>query len=83
MKKVMAALWGGPGSDAHSVGYSESQIAPWSQIHSSDHAQAQRLSRRIAADWALAISNGSDHAVGKSIAKDDAGFNEVCPGMAR
>ena len=81
-QEVLAALSNGPDPDADPVGHASSQIAPLGQIGTSDHAVAQRLSRLIAADRALVISNGSDHAATKSIAKDDPGFNKVCPGVA-
>jgi len=78
----MAARSDGPDPEAGPVGYASSQIAPLGQIRTSDHALVHRLSRRIAADRALVISKGSDHAASKSIAKDDAGFNKVPPGVA-
>lgn len=81
-QKVLAVLSDGPDPDADPVGYALSQIAPLGQIHTSDHALAQQLSDLVAADHALVNSNGSDHAATKSIAKDDAGLNKVCPGVA-
>ena len=81
-QKVLAVLSDGPDPDADPVGYALSQIAPLGQIHTSDHALAQQLSDLIAADHALVNTNGSDHAATKSIAKDDAGLNKVCPGVA-
>jgi hypothetical protein len=81
-QKVLAVLSDGPDPDADPVGYALSQIAPLGQIHTSDHALAQRLSDLISADHALVNTNGSDHAATKSIAKDDAGLNKVCPGVA-
>jgi hypothetical protein len=81
-QKVLAVLSDGPDPDADPVGYALSQMAPLGQIHTSDHSLAERLSDLIAADQALVNSNGSDHAATKSIAKDDAGLNKVCPGVA-
>jgi hypothetical protein len=81
-QKVLAVLSDGPDPDADPVGYALSQIAPLGQIHTSDHALAQQLSDLIADDRALVNSNGTDHAATKSIAKDDAALNKVCPGVA-
>jgi hypothetical protein len=81
-QKVLGVLSDGPDPDADPVGYALSQIAPLGQIHTSDHALAQQLSDLIAADHALVNTNGSDHAATKSIAKDDAALNKVCPGVA-
>jgi hypothetical protein len=81
-QKVMGVLADGPDPDVDPVGYALSQIAPLGQIHTSDRDLAQRLSDLIAADQALVHSNGSDHAATKSISKDDAGLNKVCPGAA-
>jgi hypothetical protein len=78
----MGVLADGPDPDADPVGYALAQIAPLGQIHTSDPALAQRLSSLISADRALVNSNGSDHAVAKSIAKDDAALNTACPGVA-
>jgi hypothetical protein len=81
-QKLLGVLSDGPDPDADPVGYALSQIAPLSQIHTSDHELAQRLSDLVAADRALVSSNGSDHTATKSIAKDDASLNKVCPGAA-
>jgi hypothetical protein len=81
-QKVLAVLSDGPDPDADPVGYALSQIAPLGQIHTSDQEVAQRLSDLISADQQLVQSNGSDHAATKSIAKDDADLNKVCPGVA-
>jgi hypothetical protein len=81
-QKVLAVLSDGPDPDADPVGYALSQIAPLGQIKTSDNALAQRLSDLITADRALVRSSGSDHAATKSIAKDDAALNKVCPGVA-
>jgi hypothetical protein len=40
------------------------------------------VSNLISADKALVGANGSDRAATKTIAKDDAGLNKVCPGVA-
>jgi hypothetical protein len=79
---VLAVLSDGPDPDVDPVGYALSQIAPLGQIHTSDSDLAQRLSDLISADQALVHSNGSDHAATKSIAKDDADLNLICPGVA-
>lgn len=81
-QKVLAVLSDGPDPDADPVGYALSPIAPLGQIHTSDNAVAQRLSDLITADRALVGSNGSDHAATKSVVKDDADLNKVCPGVA-
>jgi hypothetical protein len=81
-QKVLAVLSDGPDPDADPVGYALSQIAPLGQIHTSDSDVTQRLSALISADEALVHSNGSDHAATKSIAKDDADLNKVCPGVS-
>jgi hypothetical protein len=81
-QKVLGVLADGPDPDADPVGYALSQIGPLGQIHTSDHSLAQQLSDLIAADHALVNANGSDHAATKSIAKDDADLNKVCPGVA-
>jgi hypothetical protein len=81
-QKVLGVLSDGPDPDADPVGYALSQIAPLGQIHTSDRDLAQRLTDLIAADQALVHSNGSDHAAAKSIARDDADLNKVCPGAA-
>jgi hypothetical protein len=81
-QKVMGVLADGPDPDVDPVGYALSQIAPLGQIKTSDSELAQRLSALIAADQQLVHSNGSDHAATKSIAKDDADLNKVCPGAA-
>jgi hypothetical protein len=81
-QKVLGVLSDGPDPDADPVGYALSQIAPLGQIHTSDNDLARRLSDLITADRALVSSNGSDHAATKSIAKDDADLNKVCPGAA-
>jgi hypothetical protein len=80
-QKVLAVLSDGPDPDADPVGYALSQIAPLSKIHPSDQALAQRISALITADRAL-VADGSDHSATKDIAKDDAGLNKVCPGVA-
>jgi hypothetical protein len=77
----MAVLSDGPDPDADPVGSALSQIAPLGQIHTSDQALAQRLSSLISADRALVSSSGGDHAATKSIARDDAALNAVCPGV--
>jgi hypothetical protein len=79
---VLGVLSDGPDPDADPVGYALSQIAPLGQIHTSDSDLAQRLSDLISADQALVQSNGSDHAATKSIAKDNADLNRICPGVA-
>lgn len=81
-QKVLAVLSDGPDPDVDPVGYALSQITPLGEIHTSDAALAQRLSNLIVADKALVSADGSDHAATKSIAKDDAGLNKVCPGVA-
>lgn len=81
-QKVLAVLSDGPDPDPDPVGYALSQIAPMGQIHTSDDAVTQRLSDLITVDRALVSSNGSDHAATKSVAKDDADLNKVCPGVA-
>jgi hypothetical protein len=78
----LVVLSDGPDPDADPVGYALSQIAPLGQIHTSDDAVTQRLSDLIKADRALVSSNGSDHAATKSVAKDGADLNKVCPGVA-
>jgi hypothetical protein len=81
-QKVLAVLSDGPDPDVDPVGSALSQIAPLGQIHTSDHALARQVSDLIAADQALVNTNGSDHAATRSIARDDAGLNKVCPGVA-
>jgi hypothetical protein len=81
-QKLLGVLSDGPDPDADPVGYALSQVAPLGQIRTTDHALAQRLSDLVAADQALVSSNGSDHAATKSIAKDDADLNKLCPGAA-
>jgi hypothetical protein len=81
-QKVLGVLSDGPDPDADPVGYALSQIGPLGQIHTSDQALAQRLSNLISADRALVSSTGSDHAATKSIAKDDAALNTICPGVS-
>jgi hypothetical protein len=81
-QKVLGVLSDGPDPDADPVGYALSQIAPLGQIHTSDNALAQKLTDLITADRALVKASGSDHSATKSIAKDDADLNKVCPGAA-
>jgi hypothetical protein len=80
--RVLAVLSDGPDPDADPVGYALSQIAPLGEIHTSDSSLAERVSNLISADKALVGANGSDRAATKTIAKDDAGLNKVCPGVA-
>jgi hypothetical protein len=81
-QKLLGVLSDGPDPDADPVGYALSQIAPLGQIHTADHELAQRLSDLISADQALVNSNGGDKAATKSIAKDDAALDKICPGAA-
>jgi hypothetical protein len=81
-QKVMAVLADGPDPDVDPVGYALSQIEPLGQIRTSDHALARQLSDLIASDHALVNTNGSDRAATKSIAQDDKGLHNVCPGVA-
>jgi hypothetical protein len=81
-QRVLAVLSDGPDPDADPVGYALSQIAPLGRIHTSDNGLALRLSNLIAADKALVGTNGSDHAATRTVAKDDADLNRVCPGVA-
>jgi hypothetical protein len=80
-QKVLGVMSDGPDPDVDPVGYALSQIAPLGQIHTSDQALERKLSDLIAADQTLVNTNGTDHAATKSIAKDDAGLNKVCPGV--
>lgn len=81
-QKLLGVLSDGPDPDADPVGYALSQIAPLGQIHTSDEDLAQRLSDLITADRALVSSDGGDHAATKSITKDDADLNKICPGAS-
>ena len=81
-QKVWRVLADGPDPDVDPVENALSQIELADRMQASERDLAQRLFDLTSAHGALLRSNGSDHAATKSIAKDDAHVNQVCPGVA-